>query len=52
MVETSERLKETFNSWLKLRRNQENGELMVKTTERTQENVELMVETTEKSRKC
>ena len=40
-----------MNSWLKLRRNQEIGELMVETTERKDENGELMIETTEKSTK-
>ena len=44
-------VKETLNLFLKLRRNQENGELMVETKERSQENGELMVETTEKLRK-
>ena len=58
MGETREKTKKTVNSWLKLRRNEENGELMGETTDRTdttvksQQKVELIkVESAEKSRR-
>ena len=35
-------IKKTVNSWVKLRRNQGNGELMGWTTEKRQQNGELM----------
>ena len=46
-VETTEKSRKRLNSWLKVRGNQENGELTGETTKESEENFELKVETTE-----